>query len=307
MSYSKRMCEKCSLYHPYRSLQRFLFLMYRSILTVLVLYKEQNEAAGGDGVLRKDRLTARQKKKVAFSIFVKTFILIYLLCFSLASITQPTTASFNAVVTIEHSTNAGEWDDGKDDVKEEWRGSSLTFLQGEQKGSCEELSVTIKNAGDGDMKKSVTYVLYFDPNLKGKPTFTDETILYEGTIDPLKAGETLELTYEPTEPGRYKFKVYQEEGHPEEGEVWQDGDAFVLKGCKQPEEKIDEAERSSMEEDKETFEEDTILEEDESSDFPSPKNEEKEHSDIEEQEGRTKQNHLETGGEQGADEDTENH
>ncbi|MBN1453496.1 MAG: right-handed parallel beta-helix repeat-containing protein [Anaerolineales bacterium] len=103
----------------------------------------------------------------------------------------------------------------------EWDKSSLIFTEGCD-GDCDQITVTVCNgAGSEDMEGSTTWELYWIAS--GNPK--DGTVIDNGTIDPLAAGECQVLTYNPADnpngaSGNYMFKAYQRPGHPGEGVLW---------------------------------------------------------------------------------------
>ncbi len=99
----------------------------------------------------------------------------------------------------------------------EWNKSSLEF-RGSTNVSNGTVSALVCNGGDGDMTGSVMWELY-QAN-RGNPKRGD--VIASGTFGPLDSGECTTLSVETSETGNFKFKAYQESGHPGRGELWSD-------------------------------------------------------------------------------------
>lgn len=101
-----------------------------------------------------------------------------------------------------------------------WDKSSLKFLG--QTGNCDVIQATLQNGNDSqDMQGGVRYEIYWIA--KGNPK--NGQMIHQGTVQPLKNGETVVLQYNPKDnpngaSGNYMFKAYQREGHPGKGELW---------------------------------------------------------------------------------------
>lgn len=101
----------------------------------------------------------------------------------------------------------------------DWDKSSL-YVKGQAYGfDGSQIYAYVKNTGSGNMSNSAKYKVYWVKN-GGKPNATIE--FENGVIPQLQSGETYKMTYKPTKPGKYWFKVFQEEGHPGEGVAWSD-------------------------------------------------------------------------------------
>jgi len=99
----------------------------------------------------------------------------------------------------------------------EWDKSSLYF-KGNCTGDCSEIQVEVCNgAGSEDMQGPTVYQVYYIE--KGNPK--NGTVVDDGQIPALQAGECTILTYNPLGiSGNYMFRAEQRPGHPGSGELW---------------------------------------------------------------------------------------
>lgn len=165
------------------------------------------------------RRTRLRKHKSNFQLFLlvgKVIMIWYLIVFSTTYLTANTSAYFTTANGANGMISVGAWE-----VVDE---SSLAFIQNgnENIKSCEPITLKteIKNTGDGNMQSGSSYDVYYIEN--GNPQKHGDKLDLgegEGTIKALKSGETTELTFKASEPGRYAFVAYQHDEHPKE-ETW---------------------------------------------------------------------------------------
>ncbi|MFD2638927.1 amyloid fiber anchoring/assembly protein TapA [Piscibacillus salipiscarius] len=155
--------------------------------------------------MRKSRLTARRKRELKKSLFIKPLIGLYLLFLFLSSIAGSTEAAFNDVEEISASLKVG-WELDED---EKWDKSSLTFDGQKVGGNCDRIYAYVKNGGDGDMEVPWGYqVIKISQG-------NDGDVIHEGETPLIDSGDSAELAYEgELENGKYKFKFVRPEGHP---------------------------------------------------------------------------------------------
>ncbi|UJL45361.1 amyloid fiber anchoring/assembly protein TapA [Virgibacillus sp. NKC19-16] len=166
--------------------------------------------------MRRTRIRKHRSNFQLLLLIGKLIIIWYLMVFSTTYLTANTSAYFTTTNDANGMVSVGVWE-----VADE---SSLAFIQNgnENIKSCEPvtLKTEIKNTGDGDMQSDLTYDVYYIEN--GNPEKHGDKLELgegEGIIKVLKSGETTELTFKASEPGRYAFVAYQHDGHPEE-ETW---------------------------------------------------------------------------------------
>ncbi|WP_373893399.1 amyloid fiber anchoring/assembly protein TapA [Virgibacillus sp. CBA3643] len=163
------------------------------------------------------RRTRIRKNKMNFQLlllFGKVIIIWYLIVFSTSYLTADTSAYFTTASGANGKIAVGDLDT----VDE----SSLAFIETNNSTikSCEPITLktVIKNTGKGDMQSESTYDVYYTE--KGKPHREKLDLgTGEGTIKALISGETTQLTFNASEPGKYTFVAYQHDEHPEE-ETW---------------------------------------------------------------------------------------
>jgi hypothetical protein len=103
-------------------------------------------------------------------------------------------------------------------------GSSLTAVGG-CSGSCQSVSATFKNVGDGDMQQASSWELYYSASGFNNASKVDGV---GGSFGPLAAGEQQTITTAAVNgSGQYWIIVKQEAGHPGTGEVKSDGCTVV--------------------------------------------------------------------------------
>lgn len=97
-----------------------------------------------------------------------------------------------------------------------WNKSSLAF-RGTATVSNGYVSAELCNGGDGDMTGTVPWELYYA--VRGNPK--NGMVIASGNVAPMASGECTILSA-PTDGlvGNFKFKAYQEIGHPGKGELW---------------------------------------------------------------------------------------
>ncbi|QTM98307.1 amyloid fiber anchoring/assembly protein TapA [Sediminibacillus dalangtanensis] len=213
--------------------------------------------------MRSTRLAKYKRKYKKAVIALQILAIWYAAVFSAALLTSPTGAYFNDSAEAMTKIPVGEWE------TDEWDKSSLVFLgEKEQKvEACEpeKIKVKLKNGGE-DMKVTSSYEVYYAADGNPKKGKKLELETDEGTIKKLKSGEEVELTFLAGEPGNYKFKAYQVEGHPGKGELWSETITIECKKSnktkagekeKVEEQPAEEAEEKAEAEDKATEEKDS--------------------------------------------------
>lgn len=138
---------------------------------------------------------------------MKMGVIFYTLTISTLYLTGNTGAYFNDAASVNGVIQAGTW----------WDKSSLKFENG-KRDQCTPIKATVKNNGDGNMQGSVPYEVWWAN--KGNPK--DGVKVFSGEVKALKRGESLTLSYASKKDGNYKFKAYQRDGHPGQGELWSD-------------------------------------------------------------------------------------
>ncbi|WP_053217227.1 amyloid fiber anchoring/assembly protein TapA [Virgibacillus senegalensis] len=168
--------------------------------------------------MRSSRLMKYKRKYKKAVIALQILAIWYAVVFSAALLTSPTGAYFNDTAVAFTTIPIGEWEADEKDS------SSLVFPnenndQNIKTCEPEEIQVKLKNGG-GEMQATSTYEVYYA--VKGNPKKGERLELEadEGTIEKLKEGEEVELIFLAEEPGNYKFKAYQVEGHKGSGELW---------------------------------------------------------------------------------------
>ncbi|WP_371069243.1 amyloid fiber anchoring/assembly protein TapA [Sediminibacillus sp. JSM 1682029] len=196
--------------------------------------------------MRSTRLAKYKRKYKKAVIALQILAIWYAAVYSAALLTSPTGAYFHDTAEAMTTIPIGEWE------TDEWDKSSLAFLgEKDQKvKACgpEKIKVKLKNGGE-DMKVTSTYEVYYAA--KGNPKKGEKLELAsdEGTVKKLKNGEKVELTFLAEEPGNYKFKAYQVEGHPGKGELWSETITIECKKAKKAEaDKEEEVEEQPAEE-----------------------------------------------------------
>ncbi|MBP1971188.1 TasA anchoring/assembly protein [Virgibacillus natechei] len=166
--------------------------------------------------MRRTRLRKHRSNFQLFLLIGKVIMIWYLMVFSVTYLTTNTSAYFTNANNTNGIIYAGFWEP----VDE----SSLAFIKNgnENIKTCEPttLKAEIKNTADGDMQSDSTYDVYYIEN--GNPEKHGDKMDLgkgEGSIEALKSGETTELTFKASEPGRYAFVAYQHDEHVEE-EAW---------------------------------------------------------------------------------------
>ncbi|GAB3056817.1 amyloid fiber anchoring/assembly protein TapA [Virgibacillus ainsalahensis] len=191
--------------------------------------------------MRKSRSKKYKSRFHLFMLVGKVVMAWYLILFSTTYLTADTAAYFTTSNQSNGVIYTGEW--------EEPDNSTLAFIEKGNKNlkACEPvtLKMKIKNTGDGDMLSESSYDVYYIEN--GNPQKHGEKVELgadEGIIKALKMGETAELTYKASLPGRYVFVAYQHSDHPDE-ETWSKEIKVDCKSDKQPDNKeksVEEAE-----------------------------------------------------------------
>lgn len=172
---------------------------------------------------------------------LKAMLICYLIIFSASYLTSGTSAYFSSQFQVNNTITASTWVSEEPKVDE----SSLVFLgKGNQniKICPAVIKVEIKNAGDGNMQADTTYEIYYTKN--GNPEKHGEKIEFaegEGIVEALVSGKTTELIYETSNPGRYIFLVYQNEGDLADDGIWSEEIKVDCKSKKADSVNIDKA------------------------------------------------------------------
>ncbi|WP_245183492.1 amyloid fiber anchoring/assembly protein TapA [Lentibacillus salicampi] len=142
------------------------------------------------------------KKRKKLILASKLLVSCYMLIFAFGYLTSGTGAYFNSQSNDKQVIQAGTW----------WDGSELVFPGSNTQNikACppEKIAVDIKNKGFS-MIQSSDYEVYYVKN--GNPGNNGRKIA-NGTIEPIKEGETISLIFEADQVGSYMLKVSQ---HPE--------------------------------------------------------------------------------------------
>ncbi|MET3684205.1 YqxM protein [Alkalibacillus flavidus] len=160
--------------------------------------------------MRRKRLTEKRRRQMKRGLYIKPIIMVYVVLLLFVLTIDGTTARFNDVTSVEGSLTVGSW---TPDIPEEetWDKSSLSFVGGTE-GNCQRITATVKNTGE-TMESSWTYHVYHAANLKGKPDW-QRVADFSGETALLDAEATSDITYEPEQNGRYRFKFVRPDGHP---------------------------------------------------------------------------------------------
>ncbi|WP_322741823.1 amyloid fiber anchoring/assembly protein TapA [Fictibacillus phosphorivorans] len=184
--------------------------------------------------MRVKRLRKFRNKNWSYVLCMKLGLIFYSMTFSILYLTGYTSAYFNDNESVTGVIQAGTW----------WDKSSLTFVtkqnQTKSDALCTSIDMTIKNAGDGNRIGPVRYEVWWAET--GNPK--NGLKVSEGEVKALNSGESEILSHSPDKEGTYKFKAFQSEGHPGQGELWSE-DLKVNCSESQPEEEKKEDHNSA--------------------------------------------------------------
>jgi YqxM protein len=158
-------------------------------------------------MIRSKRLRKFRNKHKYFVQLVRLYVIVLITFFTFSNLTGNTKAEFYDLDNLNLPISTGTW--AIQNPIEDWDKSSLK-LTSDLIFNCldKSISITVKNAGDGNMAGTSTFTVY---KLNGNER---ESIFGTGTIPKLDSGASVTLTYSPiTEPGKYELQIHQRPGH----------------------------------------------------------------------------------------------
>lgn len=146
---------------------------------------------------------------------IKLMLLLYIFIFSINYLTSSTSANFTSKSDVNMSISAGHWNNNNPS-------SSLTIVSNGNQNlkSCPpDISIKVKNIGDGPMEQNAFYDVYYVDHGNPKTEKGEKINNEPGIIPKLNSGEETVIKYEISNPGFYKFYVYESEESKEKG-IW---------------------------------------------------------------------------------------
>lgn len=158
-------------------------------------------------MIRKKRLTSQRERYINFLITLKMFMIHYIVVGALLWLISPTMAGFTDTETVVGTITANK-------KEEKWDGSSLSIIG--QGGSCSTgVYVDIQNDGK-HMKGTTTYIVYF----KSNGSTNNWEVVGTGTVEEIKSGKTLQLSFPNVTSGLYQFVILQRPGYEGDPGLW---------------------------------------------------------------------------------------